>query len=642
MVLFHLFFPKESIYQEGFLKVEGKVIEIKPNHIILKTSHENILVATTTSFHLGDVLEVEGEAFLPTSSTTKYLFDYRSYLKQKNIFYQLTPTSIHKRGSSFSVIYYLKEKMVLLMNQEKYLLCFLLGDKSYIDSSIIRSYQENGISHLFAISGMHITLIAGSLTKLLRKKYSEEVAYKYCSCILLLYLFLVGFSPSILRGVSFYLFFEGNRIYYFYIKKENIFILILSLSLIYNPNYIFDAGFQFSYLISFSLLEFSSSLNSKNMFIGLLKVSSLSFLVGLPVCLYHYYQVNLLSILYNLFYVPFISMFFFPFTFIVFIFPFLRGIYSFFSTILEASSLFLSHISFGKIVFKRYPFFVYIIYEILILLFCIYKKKKYLYLFLFLLFIHFILPNFSSTTTIHYLDVGQGDSILIHSKENNILIDTGGNKSHSITFNTLIPYIKSLGISSVDYLILSHGDYDHMGEAYSFIENYKVKNVIFNCGDFNTLEKELIKLLDSKKIRYYQCVDSINQDSIIFLNTGLYDNENDNSNVIYMNISNYQFLFMGDAGIKRENDILDEYDLSNIDVLKVGHHGSRTSSGKEFIDEIDPKYSIISVGKNNRYGHPNKEVLSNLDNSIIYRTDQNGSIMFKIKNNKIIIETCSP
>jgi competence protein ComEC len=101
-------------------------------------------------------------------------------------------------------------------------------------------------------------------------------------------------------------------------------------------------------------------------------------------------------------------------------------------------------------------------------------------------------------------------------------------------------------------------------------------------------------------------------------------------------------MFMGDAGIEKEKDILDKYNLSNIDILKVGHHGSKTSSGKDFIDEINPKYSIISVGKNNRYGHPNKEVLDNLKESIIYRTDQNGSIMFKIKNNKLKIETCSP
>ena len=98
---------------------------------------------------------------------------------------------------------------------------------------------------------------------------------------------------------------------------------------------------------------------------------------------------------------------------------------------------------------------------------------------------------------------------------------------------------------------------------------------------------------------------------------------------------------MGDAGIDKEKDIIEKYNLSNIDVLKVGHHGSKTSSSEYFIDEIKPKYSIISVGKNNRYGHPNKEVLNNLKQSKVYRTDQDGSIMFKIKNDKLKIKTCS-
>ena len=183
-----------------------------------------------------------------------------------------------------------------------------------------------------------------------------------------------------------------------------------------------------------------------------------------------------------------------------------------------------------------------------------------------------------------------------------------------------------------------------MGDSLYLIDKFKVENVIFNCGEFNALEKELIKVLDEKKIKYYSCIKELNigKYKLDFLNTKVYDNENDNSNVIYTEFNGYKFMFMGDAGVEKEKDILDKYNLANIDVLKVGHHGSKTSSSKEFIDEIDPKYGVISVGKNNRYGHPNKEVLNNLDNSKIYRTDQDGSIMFKIKNNKLKIETCSP
>ena len=192
--------------------------------------------------------------------------------------------------------------------------------------------------------------------------------------------------------------------------------------------------------------------------------------------------------------------------------------------------------------------------------------------------------------------------------------------------------------------MLSHGDYDHMGEAINLVENFKVEKVIFNCGPYNDLENELIEVLDKKKIKYYSYIKELNVDNnkLHFLQTKEYDNENENSNVIYTKLNGYRFMFMGDAGVENEKDILEKYNVSKIDVLKIGHHGSKTSSDKNFIDEMNPKYSVISVGKNNRYGHPNKEVLNNLDNSKIYRTDRDGSIMFKIKNNKLKLKACSP
>lgn len=253
--------------------------------------------------------------------------------------------------------------------------------------------------------------------------------------------------------------------------------------------------------------------------------------------------------------------------------------------------------------------------------------------------------------------MGQGDSaILIYpNKSKVVMLDTGGklnyskyewmisSKKYNISDN-VIKFLKSKGITKINYLILTHGDYDHIGEAINLVIKFKVEKVIFNCGSYNDLEKELIKALDKKNIKYYSCIKELNVDNnkLYFLQTKEYDNENDNSNVIYTKMNGYKFMFMADAGIEKEKDILGEYDISDIDVLKVGHHGSKTSSSRTFIDEINPKYSIISVGKNNRYGHPNKEVLNTLKNSKIYRTDQNGSIMFKIKNNKLKIETCNP
>jgi len=181
-----------------------------------------------------------------------------------------------------------------------------------------------------------------------------------------------------------------------------------------------------------------------------------------------------------------------------------------------------------------------------------------------------------------------------------------------------------------------------MSEAINLVNNFKVEKVIFNCGEFNELEQELIKVLDKKKIPYYSCIKELNIDDnkLYFLNNKEYSNENDKSSVIYTELNNHKFLFMGDASIEVEEELIEKYNLHDIDILKVGHHENKTSSSKDFINQVNRKCSIISVGKNNRYGHPNNSVLDNLEDSKTYRTDQDGSIIFKIKNNKLDIEIC--
>ena len=270
-----------------------------------------------------------------------------------------------------------------------------------------------------------------------------------------------------------------------------------------------------------------------------------------------------------------------------------------------------------------------------------FNKKKYILLTI-LLIIHYFAPSITNTNYLLSYDVSQGDSTLLRLNNKTVLIDTGGgtNKEYS---QDIITNLKSEGIRKIDYLILTHGDLDHMGESINLVNNYKVDKVIFNCDSYNDLEIELISVLKNKHINYYSCLKElkIGNNKLLFLNTNKYDNENDNSNVIYLEFNNYKILLMGDAGINKEKDIINKYNLNNIDILKVGHHGSNTSSSKSFINSINPKYSIISVGKNNRYGHPHKEVINNLSNSKIYRTDRDGSIIFKL-NNKLNIKTNPP
>ena len=186
-----------------------------------------------------------------------------------------------------------------------------------------------------------------------------------------------------------------------------------------------------------------------------------------------------------------------------------------------------------------------------------------------------------------------------------------------------------------------HGDYDHLGEAVNLINNFKVDKVILNNDKFNDLETELINVLNDRNINYFKNVKqlSIFNNKLYFLNDELYSNENDNSIVLYVVINDVKMLFMADAGISVEHDIIKKYNLNDIDILKVGHHGSKTSTSRKLIDVITPQYALISVGKNNRYGHPDKQVLNRLKQSKIYRTDEHGSVVFKFKNHKLDIES---
>ena len=190
-------------------------------------------------------------------------------------------------------------------------------------------------------------------------------------------------------------------------------------------------------------------------------------------------------------------------------------------------------------------------------------------------------------------------------------------------------------------LMSPHGDNDHIGESINIVNNFRIGKVVLNCGPFNNLEKKLIKVLDKNNIEYTSCINNIDlgNNKMYFLNTRIYNNENDNSQVSYIKINDYKFMLMGDASSITEYNILNKYNIGQIDFLKVGHHGSDTSSSKNFINRIKPKYSLISVGKNNKYGHAKQVVLNTLKNTKIYRTDLDGSIEIRLNNNEYNIIT---
>ena len=656
LFLFTLLYKKISIYNIKDTEFIGYIYKIKETDtkrtIYIKGKEKLIIndYNKNTKINLGDEIKVTGSLKEPQNNTIPNLFNYKKYLYNNQIYYLVDAKSIKVTKYNTKIIYYLRkiiqERISTIKNKE-FIQTFILGDNTLLDDDLISSFRTNGISHLFSISGMHISLFAALILYILKRlSYNNYFIYSVVILFLLSYVYLIGFSPSATRSLIMYILFSINKLLNLHISKFDLMLLVLVIILLINPFYIYNVSFQYSYLISFTLVVFSSKLKYiKSNILKSLYISFISFLISFPICINNFFEVNFLSIIYNIFMIPLISLIIFPLSIISFIITPISYILNIFTTIFSKLSLLLSEIRIGIISFQKPSIFIIIIYYIFIFLFI--HNKKNIYIFLIIL-LHKTYPYINNTKEITYLDVGQGDSIVLKLKYNKtILIDTGGNpfnKDYNISLNKTIPYLKSKGIDFINTIILTHGDYDHMGEAINLVNNFKVEKVIFNCGEFNDLEKELFKVLDKKKIKYYSCIKELNIDNnkLYFLQTSVYNNENDNSNVIYTELNGYKFMFMGDAGVDKEKDILDKYNISSVDVLKVGHHGSKTSSSKEFINEISPKYSVISVGKNNRYGHPNKEVLDNLEQSKIYRTDRDGSIMFKIKNNKLKIETCSP
>ncbi len=643
----NLLVPKTSKYNEKNTYFKGIIIKIETDKektkLYLKNK-ETVIVnySKKVNLNLGDEILVKGTFKKPSKNTTKNLFNYQQYLQRKNIFYLIDAKKINKIKSNSNIFYKLKKYLYNNFNNNPYLLTFILGDKSLIKENVIRSYQENGISHLFAISGMHISMFAYMLRKFLSKlSLNEENIFYITTIFLLIYLILVGLSPSILRGILFYILFSLNKIYYFYIKQINLFIISFGLCLLINPNYIFDVGFAYSFFISFALILMTKNLNSTNYLISLLKVSILSFIVSIPITLYNFYQINLLSIFYNLFFVPLVSFLIFPLAIISAFLKPVRQILDFSVYVLENISLNLSKISFLKLTFKKVFIIFYLLYLILIIFYLFTKKYKYLKILLIFLIIHFLVPNFEKKTYLKMIDIGQGDAILFRSHNKNVLIDTGGVSSYSssnndgkIFFNIIYPTFKSLGIKKLDYLILTHGDKDHLGEAKTLIENFKVKNIIINNNHINFYEQKLIEkntIIGKQNLTF-----SLKDLSFIQLNENL-DDENDSSQIYLVQYKNIKILLTGDASIKSEENLLNNYNLSNIDILKIGHHGSRSSTSDNFLKEIHPKIALISAGRNNKFNHPHQEVLERLNKYHVktYCTKELGTLTINLDKMEI-------
>lgn len=624
-------------------KINDKTITIYFDNIIGKyyVDNDEKVKEFKDNYSFGDKIYIEGEISVPNNNTIPNNFNYKDYLYHKYIYYIIKIDKIKIISKNDNIFLNIKNsiyKRIDTIKYNDYLYAFILGKSYYIDSEVLNNYKINGITHLFALSGLHVSMFSSIILFILKKiKLSEKLSYFITSLFLIFFAFIASFTPSIVRSVLFFILSSINNVYYLYVKPKYLLYIVFSILIFINPFYIYDTGFILSFCISFFILLFNEKNKINNNLLSILVISILSTLSSLPIIINMSYEINILGFINNLFFIPYVTYIVFPLSIIVVFISKLSFILNFLIIIMEYISKVSSNILNVKLIFPKMSLFLIIIYYVLLIL--IVKKINLKKIFIIYLSFLYFRCNFDKNNYVYFIDVGQGDSALIVTKNNkSILIDTGGKvgSNYSLMKSNVIPFFKSIGIRKLDYLFITHGDYDHAGYGIDLVNNFNVKNRFTNKGKYNSLEKKLnIKSFNNSYIK----IDNV---EIYSLNSKLYNNENSDSLVLLVIIDNYKLLFMGDASINTEKDIMNNYDIGDVFILKVGHHGSKTSSSEEFINSVNPKYSIISVGKNNKFGHPNKEVLDNLSNSKIYRTDIDGSIMFKIKKDKLRIETYSP
>lgn len=601
---------------------------------------------------IGDNIFLKGTLNKPSNNTIPNTFNYKKYLYYKEIYYLFTIKEIVSVNPSPNLFFKLQNftyERTMYIDDKGYLTMLIYG-KKLIEKDTYSSLQELGVIHLFAISGLHISIFTLILEKLLTQL---KINHIFQTIIILLFLFtyaaLINFPSSVLRALVMYVFL---KIFTFLSKKIKINIqtyevLLLSISflLLINPYLLYDIGFLYSSLCAFGLIYYNDK--TKNYILKSLKTTYIACLWSLPISISLNYSYNLLSPFFNLFFVPFISFIFYPVCLLTFVFPFFLSILKFLIFLLESFTVLFSKLSIN-IILPKMTTIVIIIYYLNIFLLSKYKSKYCHFLNLIIIYLYPWQYNLSNNLKVYYLDVLQGDTSIMVSprKKEVVMIDTGGltTDTNYYTAQNIIKFLHSINIKKIDTLIISHGDYDHIGNAFYLLDNIKIREIIFNNNEFNELESNLIKIAQAKKVNIKMGKEN-NQGKLLnfqFLNTLNYDNENDNSLITYLKYQNYSFLFMGDASVKVEDNLIKQYQLGQVDFLKVGHHGSKTSTSLAFVNMINPKYALISVGRKNKYGHPNKEALENLKNSIIYRTDILGTLEFAIVNDKVTVKNYSP
>ena len=622
------------------------------------------------SIKYGDSLYIEGEFKQPEEARNYKGYNYKQYLKTKKIIgtVELEKVKILK-SSNGSFIHniqkYIRDTINGTLTDEEgnLLLAILLGDKDKLSEDIQESFNTSNLSHMLAVSGAHVSYIILGLTYVLQNSIIGKKNGKIvCIIFLLAFMAITNFTPSVTRACIMAILTLFSGIIY---RKSDVYTNIsvaALITLIFNPYGLLDLGFQLSYGGTIGIIIFIKRIQEKksnskviNYIKQMALVSIYANIIIIPIMMYHFNTVSLTFIISNIMASPILGIivitgFLFIITSIT-VKPLTRLIAIFIKPILSILikiSQICSKLPFSNILVVT-PYMFNVISYYAIILYCIKSKKNnkckiIICLLIVLILINFIIYIFPQKLRIFFIDVGQGDSTLIITPDKKtVLIDGGGSDSFDVGEKVLLPYLLDRRILKVDYVLISHFDTDHCGGILTIMEKVKVKNIIISeQAEHSENYERFKKLMIHKKIRLIEVkkgdkikIGRYSEFKILFPTSRLLSENplNNNSIVAQFNYNNFKMLFTGDIEKLAEQQILKtEKAEIRADILKVAHHGSKTSSIPEFIKAVKPKIALIGVGKNNTFGHPNQQTIKNLENikCRIYRTDLQGEIIIKI------------
>lgn len=647
----------------------------------------------------GEEIELKGEFIEPQTARNKGGFNYKKYLKTLKIYGTINAEKvvILEKNRINPILKFSNNIHIKIEEQiEKYLdekqagilKGILLGDSKKVEEKIQENFRISNISHVLAVSGMHVNYIILGMNFLLKPLFGKRRTRKITIIFLVFYMFITGFSASIVRaGVMGIIIILGKLIH----RKEDTWTSIsisLLILLINNPFSILNISLQLSFAGTMGLVLFNKKIP------GIFSITLCAQIMIFPIMIYHfnifgtYFLItNLLAgiIIGPIIVIGILGIFssIFSFTMAKILFFIVKVSVEILILISKFSELSMAKIYLPTpriwqiIIYYITVFFIKSIYEVYsekkptatfirvknLLALAKYKFrknkrkniKKIMSILMILLVTFTIIKKQCNTLNINFVDIGQGDScFIITPKKKTILVDGGGSQSKEFDVgkSTLLPYILNKGYTQLDYIVISHFDYDHVGGILYIMQEIKVKNIIIGkqFEDSKNYEK-FVNLVQQKdiKVRIVEAGEDIKIEKNLNFNvvwpnskSQISDNSiNNNSLVFKMKYKKFSMLFTGDIEEIAEKKILQTCNVKNLEslVLKVPHHGSKTSSSQEFLDAVRPKIALIGVGKNNKFGHPSDITLEKFKmyDTKVYRTDQKGEITLKTDGNKIKI-----